>query len=89
MIKNFTSIKKNISKETNNILKIKKTKVFNSLDNVLKTYKEEYKYSPLLRKVSKKFDILKVDSYKEKKRNIDKIIVLTLDHKMSLRKRCT
>ena len=51
MIKDFTSIKKNISKETNNTLKIKKTKVFNSLDNVLKTYKEEYKYSPLLRKV--------------------------------------
>ena len=75
MIKNFTSIKKNISKETNNILKIKKTKVFNSLDNVLKTYKEEYKYSPLLRKVSKKFDILKVDSYKEKKKNIDKKIL--------------
>tara|TARA_B100001146_G_scaffold27392_1_gene20581 strand:+ start:35317 stop:36600 length:1284 start_codon:yes stop_codon:yes gene_type:complete len=75
MIKNLTSIKKNISKETNNILKIKKTKVFNSLDNVLKTYKEEYKYSPLLRKVSKKFDILKVDSYKEKKKNIDKKIL--------------
>jgi len=75
MIKNFTSIKKNISKETNNILKIKKTKVFNSLDNVLKTYKEEYKYSPLLRKVSKKFDILKVDSYKEKKKNIEKKIL--------------
>ena len=75
MIKNFTSIKKNISKETNNILKIKKTKVFNSLDNVLKTYKEEYKYSPLLRKVSKKFDILKVDSYKVKKKNIDKKIL--------------
>ena len=75
MIKDFTSIKKNISKETNNILKIKKTKVFNSLDNVLKTYKEEYKYSPLLRKVSKKFDILKVDSYKEKKKNIDKKIL--------------
>ena len=75
MIKNFTSIKKNVSKETNNILKIKKTKVFNSLDNVLKTYKEEYKYSPLLRKVSKKFDILKVDSYKEKKKNIDQKIL--------------
>ncbi|MEE3112720.1 MAG: Fe-S cluster assembly protein SufD [Bacteroidota bacterium] len=75
MIKDFTSIKKNISKETNNTLKIKKTKVFNSLDNVLKTYKEEYKYSPLLRKVSKKFDILKVDSYKEKKKNIDKKIL--------------
>ena len=75
MIKDFTSIKKNISKETNNILKIKKTKVFNSLDNVLKTYKEEYKYSPLLRKVSKKFDILKVDSYKEKKKNIDQKIL--------------
>ena len=41
-----------ISKETNNTLKIKKTKVFNSLDDVLKKYKEEYKYSPLLRKVS-------------------------------------
>ena len=75
MIKDFTSIKKNISKETNNTLKIKKTKVFNSLDNVLKTYKEEYKYSPLLRKVSKKFDILKVDSYKVKKKNIDKKIL--------------
>ena len=75
MIKDFTSIKKNISKETNNTLKIKKTKVFNSLDNVLKTYKEEYKYSPLLRKVSKKFDILKIDSYKEKKKNIDKKIL--------------
>ena len=75
MIKDFTSIKKNISKETNNTLKIKKTKFFNSLDNVLKTYKEEYKYSPLLRKVSKKFDILKVDSYKEKKKNIDKKIL--------------
>ena len=75
MIKDFTSIKKNISKETNSILKTKKTKVFNSLDNVLKTYKEEYKYSPLLRKVSKKFDILKVDSYKEKKKNIDKKIL--------------
>ena len=75
MIKDFTSIKKNISKETNNTLKIKKTKVFNSLDNVLKTYTEEYKYSPLLRKVSKKFDILKVDSYKEKKKNIDKKIL--------------
>ena len=75
MIKDFTSIKKNISKETNSILKTKKTKIFNSLDNVLKTYKEEYKYSPLLRKVSKKFDILKVDSYKEKKKNIDKKIL--------------
>ena len=75
MIKDFTSIKKNISKETNSILKTKKTKVFNSLDNVLKTYKEEYKYSPLLRKVSKKFDILKVDSYKEKKKDIDKKIL--------------
>jgi len=75
MIKDFTSIKKNISKETNNTLKIKKTKVFNSLDNVLKTYKEEYKYSPLLRKVSKKFDILRVDSYKEKQKNIDKKIL--------------
>ncbi len=75
MIKDFTSIKKNISKETNSILKTKKTKVFNSLDNVLKTYKEEYKYSPLLRKVSKKFDILRVDSYKEKKKNIDKKIL--------------
>ena len=41
----------------------------------LKTYKEEYKYSPLLRKVSKKFDILKVDSYKEKQKNIDKKIL--------------
>ena len=75
MIKDFTSIKKNISKETNSILKTKKTKIFNSLDNVLKTYKEEYKYSPLLRKVSKKFDILKVDSYKEKKKDIDKKIL--------------
>ena len=75
MIKDFTSIKKNIFKETNSILKTKKTKVFNSLDNVLKTYKEEYKYSPLLRKVSKKFDILRVDSYKEKKKNIDKKIL--------------
>ena len=75
MIKDFTSIKKNIFKETNSILKTKKTKVFNSLDNVLKTYKEEYKYSPLLRKVSKKFDILKVDSYKEKKKDIDKKIL--------------
>ena len=75
MIKDFTSIKKNISKETNNTLKIKKTKVFNSLDNVLKTYKEEYKYSPLLRKVSKKFDILRADSYKEKQKNIDKKIL--------------
>jgi len=75
MIKDFTSIKKNISKETNNTLKIKKTKIFNSLDDVLKTYKEEYKYSPLLRKVSKKFDILKVDSYKEKKKNINQKIL--------------
>lgn len=75
MIKDFTSIKKNIFKETNSILKTKKTKVFNSLDNVLKTYKEEYKYSSLLRKVSKKFDILRVDSYKEKKKSIDKKIL--------------
>lgn len=75
MIKDFTSIKKNIFKETNSILKTKKTKVFNSLDNVLKTYKEEYKYSSLLRKVSKKFDILRVDSYKKKKKNIDKKIL--------------
>jgi len=74
MIKDFTSIKKNIFKETNSILKTKKTKVFNSLDNVLKTHKEEYKYSSLLRKVSKKFDILRVDSYKKKK-NIDKKIL--------------
>ena len=75
MIKDFTSIKKNIFKETNSILKTKKTKVFNSLDNVLKTYKEEYKYSSLLRKVSRKFDILRVDSYKEKKKSIDKKIL--------------
>ncbi len=75
MIKDFTSIKKNISKETNSILKTKKTKVFDSLDDVLKTYKEEYKYSPLLRKVSKKFDILRVNSFKEKKKNIDKKIL--------------
>lgn len=75
MIKDFTSIKKNIFKETNSILKTKKTKVFNSLGNVLKTYKEEYKYSSLLRKVSKKFDILRVDSYKEKKKSIDKKIL--------------
>jgi len=75
MIKDFTSIKKNIFKETNSILKTKKTKVFNSLDNVLKTHKEEYKYSSLLRKVSKKFDILRIDSYKKKKKNIDKKIL--------------
>ena len=57
-MKDFTLIKENISRESNTLLKNRKNKVYSSLDNALSFYNEEYKFSPLLKKVSKKFDIL-------------------------------
>ena len=57
-MKDFTLIKENINKESNTLLKNRKNKVYNSIKNALNLYNEEYKFSPLLKRVSKKFDIL-------------------------------
>ena len=57
-MKDFTLIKENISRESNTLLKNRKNKVYSSLDNALSFYNEEYKFSPLLKKVSKRFDFL-------------------------------
>mgnify|MGYP006098973379 CR=1 FL=1 len=73
-MKDFTLIKENISRESNTLLKNRKNKVYSSLDNALSFYNEEYKFSPLLKKVSKKFDILN--------RSIDSKIELPLNNNL-------
>ena len=57
-MKDFNLIKENIHRESNTLLKDRKNKVYNSLENALSFYNEEYKFSPLLKKVSKRFDFL-------------------------------
>ena len=52
-------LKKLVSKEEDIILKNKKTDILDSLDLTYSLQKEEYKYTPLLKNVEKKFDLLK------------------------------
>ena len=52
-------LKKLISKEEDINLKNKKTDILDSLDLTYSLQKEEYKYTPLLKNVEKKFDLLK------------------------------
>ena len=52
-------LKKLVSKEEDINLKNKKTDILDSLDLTYSLQKEEYKYTPLLKNVEKKFDLLK------------------------------
>ena len=61
-MKNIHLIKENIIKEKDKNLKKKKSKIFNNIDNAISKYKEEYKYTPLLKRLEKKFKIFEKDS---------------------------
>ena len=61
-MKNIHLIKENIIKEKDKNLKKKKSKIFNNIDNAISKYKEEYKYTPLLKRLEKKFKILDKES---------------------------
>ena len=52
-------LKKLVSKEEDINLKNKKTDILDSLDLTYSLQKEEYKYTPLLKNLEKKFDLLK------------------------------
>ena len=60
-------LKKLVSKEEDINLKNKKTDILDSLDLTYSLQKEEYKYTPLLKNVEKKFDLLKENKIKSVK----------------------
>ena len=66
-MKNIHLIKENIIKEKDKNLKKKKSKIFNNIDNAISKYKEEYKYTTLLKRLEKKFKILEKESINLKK----------------------
>ena len=79
-------LKKSISNEDDNIIKDIKYKSLDNLKLSYKKYKEEYKYTPLLRNIEKKFgsfnsskNIKKVDSYKDLISTNDKYYIVTLN----------
>ena len=64
-MKNLDKIGNLISKEKDKALRDKKSKVFKSIKKALNYYKEEYKYTPLLKTLEKEFEILDSSSGKE------------------------
>ncbi len=79
-------LRKSISIEDDNIIKDIKSKSIDKLKLSYKKYKEEYKYTPLLRNIEKKFgsfnsskNIKKVDSYKDLISTNDKYYIVTLN----------
>ncbi len=66
-MKNIHLIEENIIREKDRKLKKKKSKIFKNLGNAISKYKEEYKYTPLLKRLEKKFKILEKESINLKK----------------------
>ena len=66
-MKNLDRIGNRIPKEKDKALRDKKSKVFKSINKALNYYKEEYKYTPLLKTLEKEFEILDSTSGKELK----------------------
>ena len=64
-MKNLDRIGIKISKEKDKTLRDKKSKVFKSINKALEYYKEEYKYTPLLKTLEKDFEILNLSQLKE------------------------
>ena len=57
-MKNLDRIGNRISKEKDKDLRDKKSKVFKSINKALNYYKEEYKYTPLLKTLEKEFELI-------------------------------
>tara|TARA_Y100000996_G_C22548039_1_gene652606 strand:+ start:1504 stop:2772 length:1269 start_codon:yes stop_codon:yes gene_type:complete len=79
-------LKKSISIEEDNIIKEIKFESLDKLKLSYKKYKEEYKYTPLLRNIEKKYgsfnsseNIKKADSYKDLVSTKDKHYIVTLN----------
>ena len=68
-MKNLDRIGNRISKEKDKDLRDKKSKVFRSINKALNYYKEEYKYTPLLKTLEKEFEILDSTLSKESNSN--------------------
>ena len=68
-MKNLDRIGNRISKEKDKDLRDKKSKVFKSINKALNYYKEEYKYTPLLKTLEKEFEILDSTLSKESNSN--------------------
>ena len=78
-MKNLDRIGNRIPKEKDKALRDKKSKVFKSINKALNYYKEEYKYTPLLKTLEKEFEIL--DSTSGKELNSDKYSKYLTDNK--------
>ena len=61
-MKNIHLIEENVIREKDRRLKKKKSKIFKNIGNAISKYKEEYKYTPLLKRLEKKFKILDKES---------------------------
>ena len=61
-MKNIHLIEENVIREKDRRLKKKKSKIFKNIGNAISKYKEEYKYTPLLKRLEKKFKIFEKDS---------------------------
>ena len=66
-MKNIHLIEENVIREKDRRLKKKKSKIFKNIGNAISKYKEEYKYTPLLKRLEKKFKILEKESINLKK----------------------
>ena len=67
-------LKKLVSKEEDINLKNKKTDILDSLDLTYSLQKEEYKYTPLLKNLEKKFDLLKENKDQISQKSYEEII---------------
>ncbi|RPG64374.1 MAG: Fe-S cluster assembly protein SufD [Flammeovirgaceae bacterium TMED290] len=67
-------LKKLVSKEEDINLKNKKTDILDSLDLTYSLQKEEYKYTPLLKNVEKKFDLLKENKDQISQKSYEEVI---------------
>lgn len=67
-------LKKLVSKEEDINLKNKKTDILDSLDLTYSLQKEEYKYTPLLKNLEKKFDLLKENKDQISQKSYEEVI---------------
>ena len=72
-------LKKLVNKEEDINLKNKKTDILDSLDLTYSLQKEEYKYTPLLKNVEKKFDLLKENKMKVQERDLSLVEFINAD----------
>ena len=72
-------LKKLVNKEEDINLKNKKIDILDSLDLTYSLQKEEYKYTPLLKNVEKKFDLLKENKMKVQERDLSLVEFINAD----------